>query len=141
MHWVISRAIFMVKLTTRSATGELIDFTWDGPNGYTITTCGFSPVATCMGVIGITALFVFVIIIGLRELKQNGMPLVGSCSLAMAASCQVPPGTSASLPLMWGDVSRLFGQVATTDEDGGIVGHCSFANEDVDVPIAGRLYR
>ncbi|KAF2651829.1 hypothetical protein K491DRAFT_579053, partial [Lophiostoma macrostomum CBS 122681] len=99
MHWMISQAFFLVTIITQPATGEM-----DAASnpGYTLTTCAFSPVAMTMAATGIIALFAFVVIIGLRELKQNGMPLVGSCSLAIAASCQVPPATSASLPLMWG---------------------------------------
>ena len=143
MHWIISQALFMVKISTKSATGELIDYTFSGPNSFTITTCGFSPVAVSLTAIGIAALFAFVVGVGFRELKQNGMPIVGSCSLAIAASCHVPPGTSASLPLMWGDVSKPFERPRASHgtESHEIVGHCSFANDDVDVPVVGRLYR
>jgi hypothetical protein len=138
---MISQAFFLVTIITQPATGEM-----DAASnpGYTLTTCAFSPVAMTMAATGIIALFAFVVIIGLRELKQNGMPLVGSCSLAIAASCQVPPATSASLPLMWGDVSCPLGLPGFTDfdgEDDEAARHCSFANKDVTVPIAGKLYR
>jgi hypothetical protein len=147
MHWIISQAIFVIKLETRTATGLLalanMPGELKGMPDYTITTCGFSPLAMILAAIGITALFSFVVALGMRKLKQNGMPLVGSCSIAIAASCHCPPGTSPDLPLMWGAVSSdNSGERAQNNnkKPHDEAGHCSFANENVSIPVPGKKY-
>ncbi|KAH8797110.1 hypothetical protein DL96DRAFT_1540821 [Flagelloscypha sp. PMI_526] len=88
LHWLISQSIFLAKIDDN-------DFT------HSTSTCGYSilgMLATCTGGL---ILAVFAIILGSRKLPP-GMPLVGSCSLAIAAACHAPDGTSGLHPLKWG---------------------------------------
>ncbi|KAF2865785.1 hypothetical protein BDV95DRAFT_441998, partial [Massariosphaeria phaeospora] len=93
VHWIISQAIFMVRVETRSAHGILVDIdpatATASPKDftYTITTCGYSPLALILGAAAIAGLFAFVAALGVRDLKTDGMPVVGSCSAAIAAAC------------------------------------------------------
>ena len=68
---------------------------------------------------------------GFRRFKP-GMPLAGSCSAAISASCLALPEDvdAAVLPVMWGEVTKV----------GGEVGHCAFPSQEVSLPVAGTLY-
>ena len=64
-----------------------------------------------------------------------GMPLAGSCSMAISAAChpieQVDDGENiAEKKLQWGVVS--------TGVDG--IGHCAFSAEEVGVVSEGKIY-
>ena len=64
------------------------------------------------------------------------MPLVGTCSVAIAAACHAQEKESdemASLPLQWGAVPD-----ARIPETG--VGHCCFSSEEVEMPKEGSAY-
>ncbi|KAH8817577.1 hypothetical protein DL96DRAFT_1622786 [Flagelloscypha sp. PMI_526] len=88
LHWLISQSIFLAKIDDNNSSSS-------------VSTCGYSidgMIATFFG--GLT-LAIFSFILGSRKLP-SGMPLVGSCSLAIAASCHAPDGTSELQPLKWG---------------------------------------
>ncbi|KAH8834588.1 hypothetical protein DL96DRAFT_1443593, partial [Flagelloscypha sp. PMI_526] len=89
LHWLISQSIFLAKID--DADRELDR----------ISTCGYSVVGMVATLIAGVILAVFAIILGSRKLPP-GMPLVGSCSLAIAAACHAPDGTSELRPLKWG---------------------------------------
>jgi hypothetical protein len=67
------------------------------------------------------------------------VPVAGSCSLAIAASCHHPDGipqSEASLfPLQWG-VMRRQGQRPSRETRG----HCGFSHQPVEEPQAGVIY-
>lgn len=81
LHWLISQSIFLAVVAEYAPDGELF-------NAFAISTCGYSPIG-----------MVFVLFVGLAILLcvmltavlpvDNGMPVVGSCSAALAANCRV----------------------------------------------------
>jgi hypothetical protein len=66
----------------------------------------------------------------------RGMPLAGSCSLAISAACHPEQGVGmgdsvlSEQELQWGVVS--------TSSDG--VGHCAFSSAEVGPLVKGRMY-
>lgn len=105
----------------------------------------FSPVAIVSDLSVGVVMFFALVGLSLRRLG-SGMPVAGSCSLAVAAACHPtynPNGEGggmekmsecgedmAHLPVQWGD----------TLVDGP-VGHCSFCSGDVVPPEDGKEYR
>ncbi|KAH8798764.1 hypothetical protein DL96DRAFT_1539440 [Flagelloscypha sp. PMI_526] len=92
LHWLISQSIFLAKIDDNDIELDRI------------STCGYSVVGMIATLIAGVILAVFAIILGSRKLPP-GMPLVGSCSLAIAAACHAPDGTSELRPLKWGPLS------------------------------------
>lgn len=132
LHWMVSQTIFFVQIKGKDAVGKSVklDNTSNDPD---VITCGYSPLGMVITLVILVALMGFAIALGLRQLAP-GIPMAGSCSMAIAAACHVPEGTSELLPVKWGVVSEgLFG-------DGKITGHCSFSNDEVDSPTAGKMY-
>lgn len=122
-HWILSQSLFLVAIDVYDEQGNL-DVT------DSILTCGFSCIAMIF-LIGIGWLvFIVGVSMGLRR-YQGGMPLVGSCSAAIAAACH--PGEYepdvALVPVKWGVVSITNG-----------VGHCALSGRYVSPPITWRLY-
>ncbi|BAE65698.1 unnamed protein product [Aspergillus oryzae RIB40] len=133
LHWLISQSLFLVNVETYDMQLErfrLFDF----------ATCGYSPVAiVCAIVVG--GVMVFGLVgLGFRRFG-SGMPVAGSCSLAIAAACY--PGVSSvdgcgdaveTMPLRWGVVYQGTG-------DGVEVGCCGFSGGEVGMPVDGMVYR
>jgi hypothetical protein len=120
LHWLVSQAIFLARVTTLQRDGEEDQTT-------SISTCGYS----CIGII-------FVLIVGFLAVVSSigigfrrypaGIPLAAGCSAAISAACHPPSCEdvdAAVLPLKWGVVSE---------------GHCSFSSGAVQSPVAGYLY-
>ena len=81
-------------------------------------------------------LLLLAIIIGLRKLHSDVMPIVGSCSVAIAAACHRPKDDvdAAYLPVSYGEVKH-------SESDGAPdVYHCSFTSHEVQDLTIGRLY-
>lgn len=80
LHWLVSQSIFVVNVSMLDRTGVPID-------GSHLVTCGYSPVAIiftiALGVLLISILLGF----GFGARFRTGMPIAGSCSLALAAAC------------------------------------------------------
>ncbi|KAL5335054.1 hypothetical protein BJX70DRAFT_333970 [Aspergillus crustosus] len=131
LHWLMSQSIFLVRILGYNAWQQR-DYTYD-----TITV-GYSPPAI-VSVICVGALVPAAVIwIGHRWFK-SGMPIAGSCSLAIAAACR-PSGMMASETgemeyelLEWGAEPYLSGV--------GEVGHCTFSSRKVYAPEHGVVYR
>ena len=123
MHWLVSQSIFLVK----------IDF-YDprGTKGNNVLTCGYSAYAMVILLISGSAMILVLILNGFRKL-DGGIPLVGSCSLAISAACHRPPwDTNAAYePVQWGAVSH------ETSEGPG---HCCLTSFAVEPPIPGQHY-
>ncbi|CAI7608869.1 unnamed protein product [Penicillium viridicatum] len=136
LHWLISQSLFMVGIEAFDRK-VLRDVNRD------LTTCGYSPIAI-VGAVAVAA-FMFFCLVGLSAKPfKTGMPVAGSCSLAISAACH--PGFNphenrvvysdnedddmALLPIKWGSVPV-----------NGRIGHCSFTSEDVDMPKTGKIYR
>ncbi|PLB49785.1 hypothetical protein P170DRAFT_510249 [Aspergillus steynii IBT 23096] len=139
LHWLISQSLFVV-----SVEAYTIDHARD--RSQDLITCGFSPVAIVSAVGVAAAIAIIVSGLACRRLA-SGMPIAGSCSLAIAAAChpyfdpnylggdgiaeiQFYGEDVALVPIKWGAV-RL---------DGGL-GHCTFSADEVDLPDEGRVYQ
>ncbi|QMW25983.1 hypothetical protein G4B84_001228 [Aspergillus flavus NRRL3357] len=79
LHWLLSQSIFVVGI--ESYTGNLQrDPTRD------FITCGYSPPAILSAILVGVAMVVWLVGFSFRRL-ESGMPVAGSCSLAIAAAC------------------------------------------------------
>ncbi|KAH8723446.1 hypothetical protein GQ44DRAFT_599473, partial [Phaeosphaeriaceae sp. PMI808] len=126
LHWLVSQSIFIVDITFYDIPESIDIFS---SNGHNWETCRFSPIAAISAVS--LAFFMFTMMLGLGFVPhKKGMPLAGSCSLAISAACHLdqkvdPDGAIAAVKkLQWG--------VVGTNGDG--VGHCSFSTEEVESP-------
>lgn len=101
IHWIMSQSIFFTQIDGRNPIGDTSEF----PETDSSTTCGYSPLGMIITAITGFTLMLFVVVLGWRKL-QSGMPVAGSCSLAISAACHCPEGTSELLPVMWGGDTR-----------------------------------
>ncbi|KAK3360958.1 hypothetical protein B0T24DRAFT_643184 [Lasiosphaeria ovina] len=124
VHWLMSQSIFVVAV-------ENLD--QSSPSWYMIT-CGYSPIAIIFVLVLCCLLVTAVVATGCLRLP-SAIPVVGSCSLAIAAACHGPDGqpqTKAALaPLRWGVISP------PSWKDPG---HCGFSAEEVGEPEEGCHY-
>ncbi|KAF2030263.1 hypothetical protein EK21DRAFT_112181 [Setomelanomma holmii] len=134
LHWLVSQAIFLVAVDFYTVFGE--PGSGLSSYGYAIDmkTCGYSPIAIVsviiLGVLMVAAIIAF----GYIPYRQ-GMPLAGSCSMAMSAACHLDKreydgATAAVEKVQWGVVGVV--------ENG--VGHCSFSTGTVEMPVVGQVY-
>lgn len=124
LHWLISESIFLARIDYYSDGGER------QADSYSLT--GYSPVPILLVVIVGTVMTVVLLGHGFRKFSSP-MPVVGSCSVAIASACHPPKGDAdaAYLPVAWGDVN--------SDGDGE-VGHCAFTSVQVYEPVKDRMY-
>ncbi|KAK3688634.1 hypothetical protein B0T22DRAFT_512276 [Podospora appendiculata] len=85
IHWLLSQSIFVVAIEKMPGPGTSI------VDGWHIITCGYSPLAILFGSVPYCLLLVSLLLAGSRRLP-SGMPVVGSCRLAIAAACHSPDG-------------------------------------------------
>ena len=125
LHWLVSQSIFVVRINSYNPYGQLDEGAGISGNGYSAYAM---VIVLAVGSIMALAL----LLNGLRTLDP-GVPLVGSCSLAISAACHGPHGDhdASLLPLQWGAVSH-------ESESGP--GHCCFTSFDVEKPIVGQRY-
>ena len=125
LHWLVSQSIFVVNVNSYDPYNQLDEYSGISGNGY-------SAYALMVVVIVGSVMLLALILNGFRKL-DSGMPLVGSCSLAISAACHRPPNDqdASRLLLKWGAVSH-------ETERGP--GHCCFTSFDVEEPIVGQRY-
>ena len=125
LHWLVSQSIFLVCIKKFDPNHELIV-------GDTIVANGYSTYAMVVALAVGTVMIISLIINGLRKLEP-GIPLVGSCSLAISAACHRPRDDcdASLLPLRWGCTSHQ-----TTNGSG----HCCFTSLNVEETIVGHRY-
>ena len=112
------------------------------PNGETFTAfCGedfitlsYSPLGILLSLLATVMLTIGIFLLGRKKL--NPIPVVGSCSAAIAASCHTWPHEQApwEKTLKWGAFARPGDQM-----DYG-VGHCGLSSLEVDPPVPGGFY-
>ncbi|PLB52255.1 hypothetical protein P170DRAFT_350349 [Aspergillus steynii IBT 23096] len=122
IHWLLSQSLFLVVLEAYTPT-HLRDPTND------VTGCGWSPGAVLTALILCCLLVFYIVGLGFKRFP-SGMPVAGSCSLAIAAACHgesESPSDIAQMPLKWG--------VMGSDD------HCGFSSEDVEKPTHSRVYK
>ncbi|KAL3463519.1 hypothetical protein BJX64DRAFT_276406 [Aspergillus heterothallicus] len=126
LHWLMSQSIFLVRIVAYR-NGER-------DTGGDTMTVGYSPPAIVIGVSVGILLPLGLVLTGLRQFR-SGMPVAGSCSLAITAACH-----SHNADRLEMEYKRLKWGVVESSTDGDI-GHCAFSDEKVDMPVDGRLYR
>lgn len=123
MHWMLSQSIFIVPIEFEN------EF---------ITTCGYSPMAIVAVFVAGIIMAVAVIITARRRLP-TAMPVVRSCSLAIAAACHGLEGTERPedplVPVRWGAMAHPEDDLVV-----GKPGHCGFSGGFVEEPQEGGLY-
>lgn len=135
LHWLVSQSIFLIAIDMYNAEGQpkWSRFSYDDESSF--MTCGYSPIA--MITVLIIGIFMVggIVAFGFVSYKQ-GMPLAGSCSMAIASACHLDNSVdsdgyaAAEAKLQWG--------VTGVSEDG--VGHCSFSTKEVSEPVEGQVY-
>ncbi|OQE17520.1 hypothetical protein PENFLA_c024G04793 [Penicillium flavigenum] len=132
LHWLISQSLYLVSIKSYGIglTREPADDT---------TTCGYSP-AVILSTLSVgVAMLVCLVLMSFKRLK-SGMPVAGSCSLAIAAACHPSlsggdameeiAGIDDTLPLQWG--------VEMPECDG--IGHCALSSGQVEFALDGSVY-
>jgi hypothetical protein len=122
LHWSVSQSIFLSQVASFDKFGHLV-------NPAAISTCGYLPVAIVLTMIIGLCLTIFAFMLGYRKF-QPGMPLVGSCSAAIAAACHGGE-INTRAPLKWGEVNA---------DQRKEVGHCAFSDQYVEMPREGAWY-
>ncbi|KAH6889430.1 hypothetical protein B0T10DRAFT_404784 [Thelonectria olida] len=124
IHWMLSQSIFLVaveKLINEDDNYQLLEWAF--------ATCGYSPIAIMFVIL---ASFIMVLWVGITACLKlpTPIPLVGGCSLAIAAACHHPDGAAQLnaplVPLQWG----VMGNSEPQEESG--YRHCGFSSEEVD---------
>ncbi|KAK6811974.1 hypothetical protein RU639_012298 [Aspergillus parasiticus] len=136
LHWLLSQSLFVVGI--ESYTGN---FQRDPTRDF--ITCGYSPPAILSAILVGVAMVVWLVGFSFRRL-ESGMPVAGSCSLAIAAACHPTLRVKGDEYVdeegkLGAEQMRVQWGVIYVDADGE--GHCSFSSEEVDVPEDGKIYR
>ena len=132
MHWLISQSIFLARIDVYDPRGQIKEGALDDPGSGSVSTCGYSVPAIILAMILGILMLLALVMTGHRKL-DNGIPLVGSCSLAISAACHRPPGDqdAAFKPVKWGAVRHGTNQGP---------GHCCITTCNVEPPIPGQYY-
>ncbi|CAN9204025.1 unnamed protein product [Alternaria alternata] len=144
LHWLVSQSIFLVAIELYDVNGDLYEVNGDlyEVNGYPrafdsqpdLKTLGYSPLAI-IAVLALGGLMVISMVAFGYIPYKRGMPLAGTCSLAISAAChpteQVEGDENiAEKMLQWGVVS-------IGDDE---IGHCAFSADEVGAVVKGKLY-
>ena len=180
LHWLCSQSIFLVSTefdhslfiemyndgsSSCQSPDANIEATW-GQCLVQYFTCGYSPVAILCTIILSILMIIFALLVGLRTYGNGSMPVAGSCSAAISASCHLKDeggkegmgedeiGERASCSMLqWGEFdAMLIPNLDLDDESEGNsmirdglasqrrVYQCGFSHREVNVPEAGKLY-
>ncbi|KAL5355107.1 hypothetical protein BJX96DRAFT_170355 [Aspergillus floccosus] len=150
LHWMVSQSIFYVKVV-------MYDVAQNRVPSADVDACGWSPMALISSIAVGSVMVLALIALGLRKFRSC-IPLAGSCSAAISATCHPPRGDS-SAPLeaiIWGEVESSESVVNGLDsantgttvermdiDNGyqrGCFGHCSFTSWEVARPSASQVY-
>jgi hypothetical protein len=127
-HWLASQSVFMVRISITDQTRQPVE---------QISTVGYSPMAIILTLVIATIIAGFGVVLS-RFKYPAGMPLAGSCSVAISAACHAPlvEEDAGLRPVQWGACTHSGG----INDRQETVGHCSFSSLPVELPIPGRLY-
>lgn len=127
LHWLVSQSIFLAVIADYGPDGQL-------DNPIAIASCGFSPLAMILVIVFGGGIIVITILLGSFRTYNRSIPLVGSCSAAIAAACHQPTwDTDASLKAVrWGVIPEM--------EDKKGVRHCAFSSAAVEPVLDGKEY-
>jgi hypothetical protein len=152
LHWLASQSLSVVSVEVYNMFGEhnarscnSIDPSYLHSDGEVLNTmdtyCGqdfitmaYSPLAILLSLIVAVILAIAIFALGWKRL--NPAPVVGSCSIAIAASCHARPDEQVpwEKKLKWG--------AFTTQSDMQYFGmaHCGLSSCVVEEPVVGTLY-
>lgn len=137
LHWLGAQAFFPVALEKMAwlenpdeSQGDMV---WISGEDLSMG-CACSPPAVLCAVICVAVVAVAVLGLGMRKF-EGGMPVVGSCSAAMAAACHVREGGLLDMATPWSEVRWGCTGIG---EDG--VGHCAFSTGKVEDVKEGMNY-
>lgn len=147
LHWLVSQGIYFVLGFPYDTNGNMM---------YELKTSrplfSYMPLS-CAGVL-LAILGIMIIAVSFRRLKSE-IPLAGTCSAAISASCHVPESartdTVAHCKLMWGETDAPLTDSPLTftfniedqydnDNDHGPKGHCSFTPSEARKPSREKVY-
>jgi hypothetical protein len=152
LHWLASQSLSVISVEVYNMFGEhnarscnSIDPSYLHSDGEVLNTfdtyCGedfitmaYSPLGILLSLI--VAVVLAIVIFALGRKKLSPAPVVGSCSVAIAASCHARPDEQApwEKELRWG--------AFTTQGDTQYFGmaHCGLSSREVEEPVVGTLY-
>ncbi|KAJ8109018.1 hypothetical protein OPT61_g7764 [Boeremia exigua] len=136
LHWLVSQSIFLVAFDLYDSYGKpMTDLQRTGYTAIVTHTVGFSPIAMLAVIAVGVAMVVALIGFGFIPFKP-GMPLAGSCSLAISAACHPEHHAGAGYVVL--SEQKLQWGVVSTGVDG--IGHCAFSTKEVGPLVKGRMY-
>lgn len=131
LHWLVSQSIFLVAIEFYNVNG---DMGVGSSSKRDFKFLGYSPLAI-IAVLVLGGLMVISIIASGYIPYKRGMPLAGTCSLAISAACH--PTDRVDDDQSIGEKKLQWGVVSTGDDE---VGHCAFSADDVEAVVKGKLY-
>lgn len=123
LHWLISQSLFLARV---NAVRYRVDGTFT--ESETMTQLGYSCTPLLLAVLLGGFLLLAIVGISFRTLPGH-MPVVGSCSLAIAGACHRPKDDAgaALLPVAWGEVAEF-------EDEEGVASRCCFTSKEVVSP-------
>ncbi|KAF9885044.1 hypothetical protein FE257_000775 [Aspergillus nanangensis] len=131
LHWLISQSLYLVSVEGYDEEGHRY-------TEYDLVTCAYSPVGIICSLCVAGSMLVLLSGAGFQSFK-TGMPVAGSCSLAIAAACHSHALQREDLdslgpeynPLQWG-----------VEQDVPVMmpSHCTFSKGEVETPQRGFRY-
>ena len=88
LHWLVSQSLFPVFINQYDPNG-LLESTGGSTSQGSIAACGFSVYALLLTFI-LGSFMYLILILTMNRKLPGGMPVVGSCSLAISAACHPP---------------------------------------------------
>ncbi|KAK5683807.1 hypothetical protein LTS10_003670 [Elasticomyces elasticus] len=147
LHWLVSRSIFLVRVSIYDDSGTHVP-------DRDINACGFSPLAILLAFIMLGLMIAILLGLGRFRYIDSGIPAVSSCSAAISAAAH-PSGSEpedvALLPLRYGVIpgtvlpdaqhgSHLDQRARGWRPGRGIRRHVGFSSKEVDPLEDGMLY-
>jgi len=131
LHWLCSQSIFLVNIQFDHVQLEHIEEVFVVLQKENFMTCGYSPSAMLATITLGICMVCFAIAMGKRKFKNDGMPVVGSCSASISACCHVLDETAAELhdPDISSDIS-VSQSKHTTEESNNSLG----SSNNITVP-------
>ncbi|KAK5159185.1 hypothetical protein LTS14_002327 [Recurvomyces mirabilis] len=142
LHWLTSRSIFLLQVSTYDNNGKEVP-------DRAINACGYSTLATLLA--SVVGLFLTIVLVAMSLRKLDpGMPAAGSCSVAIAAACHGGDRDMAKLALQYGVIGRGreerdlrydYGEWETAGELVGSAGlRVGFSSKEVSPLVDGVIY-
>ncbi|KAK5696441.1 hypothetical protein LTR97_007742 [Elasticomyces elasticus] len=98
LHWLVSRSIFLVRVSIYDDSGSHV-------TGRDISACGFSPLAILLAFMMLGLIIAILVGFGRFRYIDSGIPAVSSCSAAISAAAhpsESEPEDGALQPLQYG---------------------------------------